>query len=64
LHLNTQNNYWWYIECVKLHMVVRHLKNLRTPGVDDFELMKYMDFLLTFFRHVAAEVIYVLCKTT
>jgi hypothetical protein len=41
-------------------MVVRHLKNLRTPGVDDSELMRYMDFLLTFLRHVAAEVIYVL----
>jgi hypothetical protein len=28
------NNYWWYVECVRSHTVVRQLKSMRTPGVD------------------------------
>jgi hypothetical protein len=34
-HLNTQNNYWLYIEWAELHMVVCQMKILRIPATAD-----------------------------
>jgi hypothetical protein len=28
------NNYWWYSECVKLRMVIRQMKRLRTSVLE------------------------------
>jgi hypothetical protein len=48
-------NYWWYTECVKLHIVLRQLKSLRTPVLDKGrELLRFSPYKI----HISAQLTY------